>query len=178
MQDTPELYSEIIPAMPLGPKIYFILAAPVVGAIIAALVLLPLFLQFSVKLVTHFRLGFKEAFFINLKVLAVSFLEMIVIAITIWLSGAVEDAALAIDGYGFLDPVSRLLLTSIVLLDIWLYARLIRLPEFGPIGIWRGALVLLTQILIGLAFVFGLMMLRRLATLILGALSLALLMFG
>ncbi len=115
------------------------------------LALVPLLLQFAVKWVTKFKPSFKEAFFINLKIMGISFVGSfvlgLVVGFAIGLSGGSEETA---------NAVSALLVIAFFPFQAWLYGRLVKVPESGPIGIGRGALVMIAQILITLAFMLGL----------------------
>lgn len=128
----------------------FFLIAMTIALFVASLTLAPLVLQFGVKLVTKFKPSFKEAFFINLKIMVISFVGSfilgLVVGIAIGISGGSEETA---------NAVSALLVIVFFPFQAWLYGRLVKLPESGPIGIRRGALVMLVQILIALAFLLG-----------------------
>lgn len=142
------------------------LIAMTIALFVASLTLAPLVLQFGVKLVTKFKPSFKEAFFINLKIMVISFVGSFLLGLIVGASSSV--VALRTGQEAIAPPSMPLLLLLLFPFQAWLYGRLVKVPESGPIGIGRGALVMLAQFLIVLAFVLGIMILVFMAGIVAG----------
>lgn len=142
---------------------FIFLMATIIAFAVFSFTLTPLILQFAVKWVTKYKPSFKEAFFVNLKVMGIIFagalfLGFIIGVLVVSLHADQEVTA----------PLGSLLSLGCLPFEAWLYGRLIKVPESGPIGIGRGALVMLAQFLIVLAFVLGIMILVFMAGIVAG----------